>query len=221
MPKGPRKTTGEIGSTIITQTERGMTAELNSVMLPADKEGLERYFAERFVEQFNADRPLGPDVLISNLTQNGTADLDFSVSSSFADYLELAELNPQSEAFGRAALRTGKLNVYEYAKWIFFRVIKSKARKYGEVASRTVLLLFVTHWQFYPSDRVIECLNSLVVHNGCTFAAVFVLMTNGSDLRLLKPVHPYSGPHPRRPRDYEGFTLTNLPPGHHSWALEG
>jgi hypothetical protein len=113
--------------------------------LPVDKEGLERYFAERFVEQFNVDRLLGPDVVISNVTQNGTADLDFSISSAVADYLELAELNPRSEAFGRAALRTGKLNVYQYARWVFFRVIQSKAKKYGNVASRTVLLLFVTH----------------------------------------------------------------------------
>ena len=132
---------------------------------------------------------------------------------------QLAELNPRSEAFGRAAYITGKLNVYEYARWIFFRVIKKKSRGYGVTAKRTILLLYVTHWQFYPSDRIVECLNSLARQNGCDFAAVFAMMTNGSDLRVLKPVHPYLGPSLPAPSSYSGFTLTNLEPGHHSWAI--
>ena len=220
MIKGPKKSTGEIGATKITQTAEGPRAEIIPTTLPSDKEGLEKFFAERFVEQFNADRPLGPRTAILDLVQNDTSDLDFSIKSPDADYLELAELNPRSQRFGRAAYRTGKINVYEYAHWIFFRVIRKKARSYGVTAGRTILLLYVTHWQFYPNERIIECLNSLVRQNGCDFAAVFAMLTNGSDLRILKPVHPYLGPSLPAPSKYSGFTFTNLEPGHCSWRID-
>lgn len=219
MTKSPKKNTGEIGSTRITQTADGPSAEIIPSTLPSDKEGLERFFAERFVEQFNVGRPLGPQITIADIVQNDTSDLDYSIKSPVADYLELAELNPRSETFGRAAYRTGKINVYEYARWIFFRLVKKKAHSYGATSRRTILLLYVTHWQFYPSERVIECLNSLVHHNDCDFAAVFAMLTNGSDLRVLKQVHPYLGPALPAPSKYSGFTLTNLEPGHSSWSI--
>lgn len=219
--KRPRKNTGEIGVTKITQAADRLDAEVIPVSLPSDKEGLERFFAVRFVDQFNVARPLGPQTAISGLIQNDTSDLDFAIECQIADYLELAELNPMSQPFGRAAYKTGKINVYDYARWVFFRVISKKARNYGVTAGRTILLLYVTHWQFYPSDRTIECLNSMVSYNGCAFAAVFVMLTNGSDLRILRPVHPYAGPTLPAPSKYAGFTLTNLEPGRHSWQVDG
>jgi len=197
-----------------------MHAEQIQVPLPDDKAQLEKFFAERFVEQFNSESPLGSDVSISDVRQNETYDLDFSINCRIADYLELAELAPLNQEFGRASHRTGRLNIYTYARWIFFRVIKKKSRSYGIIARRTILLLYVTHWQFYPSERVVECLNSLVQHNGCDFAAVFVILTNGSDLRVLRPIHPYVGPPLRAPRAYEGFTLRNLEPGQFSWSID-
>lgn len=120
MSNRPRKSTGEIGVTRLTQTGDGQRADLISTLLPNDKEGLKKFFAELFIKQFNANRPLGPTITILNPVQNDTSDLDFAIESEVADYLELAELNPRSEAFGRAAYRTGKLGVYEYARWIFF-----------------------------------------------------------------------------------------------------
>jgi hypothetical protein len=67
------------------------------------------------------------------------------------------------------------------------------------------------------SVRVIECLKSFVWHQGCEFAAVFVLLTNGSDLRVIEQIHPYVGGRLRAPSDYEGFTFKNLEPGRHTW----
>ncbi|HYM98377.1 MAG TPA: hypothetical protein VET25_01440, partial [Aestuariivirgaceae bacterium] len=90
----------------------GQVAELIPTVLPDDKEGLEEFFAKRFIEQFNHTLPLGAGVCIENPKQNDTSDLDFSITCPAADYLELAELSPQSEAFGRSALRDGRLNAY-------------------------------------------------------------------------------------------------------------
>src|SRR5258708_4592239 len=194
MPSAPRKTSGEIGTTKITVTPNDSTAEIVHTELPIEKEGLENFFASRFVTAFNETLPLGPHQ-ITGLKQNDTGDLDFDISCRVADYMELAELNPRSEAFGRSALRDGKLNVYHYAKWIFHRLIKKKSISYGSVvAGRTILLLYATHWQFLPSERVTECIRSHIQVHGCEFAAVFLLMTDGNDLRVLAPAHPFTGP---------------------------
>lgn len=220
MSKPPTKTSGEIGTTIVTETPEGATAELVHTELPIDKEGLEHFFGSRFVTTFNETRPLGPNVEITGLQQNDTSDLDFKITCDAADYMELAELNPRSEAFGRSALRNGKLNVYDYAKWIFNRLIKKKARSYGSaLANRTILLLYATHWQFLPSERVVECIRSYIQIHSCDFAAVFVLMTDGRDLRVLTPAHPFNGLKLPKPSDYAGFNYWNLPPGQSSWTI--
>ncbi|MEJ2378847.1 MAG: hypothetical protein P8Y71_26835 [Pseudolabrys sp.] len=153
MSKIPRKSTRDIGPTKITATPQGQVSEINHTELPETKEELEAYFATRFVAQFNIDSPLGERILINDLKQNDTYDLDFSIKSAIADYLELAELNPRSEPFGRSAYRTCKLNVYEYARCIYFRIITRKARDYGETASRTILLLYFTHWHFFQASK--------------------------------------------------------------------
>jgi hypothetical protein len=214
----PKKPTGEIGGTRITAGPDGQTAEIMHADLPESKEQLEATFANIFVQAFNEQRPLGPDVQISNLMQNQTNDLDFSILSSFADYIELAELNPRSEAFGRTALKTGVFNVYEYARWIFWRIIRKKARLYGQLSQRAILLLYVTHWQFVTSQRINECLKSFSQNDGCNFAAVFILLTNGSDLRAIELVHPYAGPPLPAPSKYSGFKFQNFEPGRHSWT---
>ncbi len=220
MRKLPIKTSGEIGSTTITATPEGQTAEIVHTELPLTKEGLEQFFGSRFVTTFNETRPLGEFVDITNLEQNDTNDLDFKITCTAADYMELAELNPRSETFGRYALRDGKLNVYEYAKWIFNRLIKKKALSYGPaVASRTILLVYVTYWQFRPSERVIECIQSHIQVHGCTFAAVFVLVTNGNDLRVLALAHPVNLWKLAKPSAYAAFKYWNLPPGQSTWTI--
>jgi hypothetical protein len=45
------------------------------------------------------------------------------------------------------------------------------------------------------------------------------MLTNGSDLRVLKLVHPYAGPPLPAPTAYSGFTLRNLAPGAHTWKI--
>lgn len=214
MTKKPAKRTGEIGSTLVTPSPTGTTAVIIHAELPSIKENLETFFATLFVATFNQAKPLGPDVTISNLVQNDTSDLDFTITSSVADYLELAELNPQSEPFGRSAIKTGELNVYDYAKWIFLKIIRRKDIKYGPIITRRAfLLLYATHWQFLIADPVIECLRSHVQGSGCGFAGVFILKTNGSDLNVIETVHPYFGPKFPKPSAYSRVKYFNLEPG--------
>lgn len=219
--KGPKKAVGEIGPTKITAGPDGHKAEIIHTDLPQQKEALETFFAEQFQADFNATRPLGQVVEIKSLVQNDTSDLDFKIDCGAAKYLELAELNPRSEPFGREMYRTGKFNVYEYAHWIYFRVIRKKQRSYGPDLSRNVILLvYVTHWQFLPSQSTFECVRSLCAKEGCDFVAVFVLLTDGQSLQHTEIVHPYSGPPLRKPSDFSGVACTNLSPGNHQWKVD-
>jgi hypothetical protein len=223
MTKRHKKRIGELGITKVTGHAGGnQTAEIISAPLPSNKEQLECLFATKFIEQFNTEKPLGVNCTIAAPKQNDTGDLDFRIDCSLADYLELAELNPQSEAFGREALRTGRFNIYTYARWIWLKLIKAKQRSYGaQTAGRTILLLYSTHWQFFPTDKVPECLISTLALEGCQFASIFILQTNTVDLTIIKKLWPYEGPRPRRPKDYAGFTGTNLPPGQTEWKIDG
>ncbi len=216
----PEKSTGEIGATLITSGLDGDEARVIHVELPTNKEELEAYFASRFMEEFNRALLMGPGCTIASIKQNDTTDLDFQIECTGAKYLELAELNPRSEEFGRAAYRTGRLSVYDYARWIFFRIMRKKGKAYGKVAGETFLLLYSTHWQFLPSERVAECARSHVQTHGCAFAGVFMLLTNGSDLMRIEKLHPIGSERLPKPTAFEPFKLFNLEPGKTKWEID-
>jgi hypothetical protein len=209
----PKKSSGQIGPTKITTGPQGNLAEYLPVSLPDDKEELEKYFADVFVQRFNELLPLGPDIVIAKYVQNDTSDLDFCVECPIADYLELAELNPRSEIFGRHAFRSGRLRVHEYARWIYFSLIAKKQRAYGATAKRTMLLLYCSHWQFFAHELLIQCLTARCKAVGVELSAVFCVSTNGQGLVLLDKVWPPDAAPIRRPKDFKSFEYVNLPPG--------
>ncbi|NEX92991.1 hypothetical protein [Caulobacter sp. 17J65-9] len=217
----PKRTTGEIGGTKIVSDENGIeTATLIPVDLPTGKEALEKFFADIFVDAFNSQLPLGPGASISKITQKDTSDLDFAIECPAADYLELAELTPLDQEFGRAMRRTGKFNMYTYARWIYLRVIKKKQIKYGpSLAKRVFLLLYVNDTMFMPTQQTIMCIQSLCARDGCDFSGVFILLTNGSDLRFIEMVVPYSGPSLPPPKAFDR-PAANLVPGQASWVVD-
>lgn len=197
----PKKPSGEIGLTKITATSGGQKAELIPVTLPEDKEGLERYFADRFIFQLNKDDALGNKITI--IQQNDTSDLDFNISGSPANYLELAEVAPYSEEFGRSALSGKEIRVYDYSKWIWKQIIGKKQERYGEVCKNTILLLYITRWEFFISQTVLHCLIWTLKNKGCHFHAVYLMQSGGEDLNLVYSLYPNSlaPDHPRKFKD--------------------
>lgn len=215
-----KRRVGEIGSTIIYDDSEGNPiAEICSISLPTNKEELEAYFANRFISISNEKELLGENFIINNAKQNDTSDLDFTIDCASAKYLELAELTPLSESFGREAIKNGQIEVYEYSKWIWQRVILAKSDSYGEVAKDVLLLLYVTHWQFFTSDGLIACLSSTLSSKGCKFAAVVILETNGKDLNQPFVVYPTKEVNLPPPRKFKGAKYWNLPPGNSSWTI--
>lgn len=216
----PRKASGQLGPTRISTSPQGPVAEYQHVELPTDKEALEAYFALPFVRAFNDIKPLGDDVSIDAVTQNDTSDLDFNIVCNAADYLELAELNPRSEAFGRRAFETGSHNVHEYAHWIYSKIINKKQKAYGATAHRTLLLLYSTHWQFLPGDSLIACVKSWCARGGVDFAGVFILNMIAGNHPIVETIHPNLGPPPPSPNAFKKLRYWNLPPGNASWSID-
>ena len=87
----------------------------------------------------------------------------------------MAELNPllPRSSVAPPIGRPG-FDVYAYAKWIYFRIVAHKQRRYGAVATRTIPVLYVTHWQFIPSQSTVDCLaifapSEVVSSRACLF----------------------------------------------------
>jgi hypothetical protein len=196
-----RKPSGEIGITKITATQDGQRAELLSVDLPEDKEGLEKYFADRFVSQLNRDGTLEDKIVIES--QNDTTDLDFNITGSPAKYLELAEIAPYSEDVGKSALEGQWISVYDFSKWIWRQLIEKKQSRYGDVSKDTILLLYTARWEFFISQSVLHSLIWTLQNKGCCFHAVYLMQAGGEDLNLVYCLYPnnYPADHPRKFRE--------------------
>jgi hypothetical protein len=204
-----KKPSGEIGVTRLTISDGGQHAELIPVPLPTDKEGLERYFADRFLAKLNATPEYGATITIKK--QSDTSDLDFIISGSTSRYLELAEIAPYSEEFGKSALQERSINVYEYSKWIWTKIILKKQNKYGSVCGNTMLLLYVTRWEFLLSELVKECLVWTLQAKGCLFHSVYLLHAGGDDLNLVDQLHR-SSKTARAARHFKECEYFNLNP---------
>jgi hypothetical protein len=217
----PKKQTGEIGPTLITAGADGkQQAQIISTPLPSDKEGLEKFFADKFVEAFNRQDPFSDGAKIVDRVQHDTSDLDFLLKGlRVAKYLELAEVNPRSEEFGRSMHASGVANVFECASWICENIVFAKMQKYGATTSgETILLLYSTWSEFLLSQGIMDCVRGLIQGRSCTFAGVFVLITNGQDLIFLETMHPSKARLP--PASYKDTKMQNLEPGKTEWAIE-
>ena len=101
------RNSGDVGPHRISVGPAGTILEHHSVKLSSQKEELEAFFCLPFVEAFNRELPFGPTVQISNPIQRDTSDLDYTIECQIAEYLELAETTPMTEAWGRATMESG------------------------------------------------------------------------------------------------------------------
>lgn len=219
--KKPKKPPTTLGATRISVGPGQTTsAEYIDDGIPTDKESRELHFAHLFVDSFNRQLPLGPDVKIRSYAQNDTSDLDFSNDCSSAEYLELATINPLSDEFGREIAENGKINVQQLCDWIYEHLIARKASKYGELSDRAFLLLYPEKWQFILSDSIGTCLAGLCRKKGVRFAGVFTLMAGPPGLVILRTVAPIDGDLPD-PGELSGRVLWNHQPGKSEHKIEG
>lgn len=155
------------------------------------KEEVEKVYAEVFVKEFNRTLPLGLGMFVKITKQNDTSELDFDVESPFANYLELAELSPFGEEWARA-LRAGKrVWVPTIVKWIWNSIVWKKSEKYGaDLAKKTILLLYPTHYEFTLSLATEDMLRSVFRERRSYFAAVFYVDRLDGRCMSFKTLYP-------------------------------
>ncbi|MBY5841417.1 hypothetical protein J3P71_03950 [Rhizobium leguminosarum] len=204
-----KRKSGDMGFGRVTVTPEEAKFEYASTKLPEVKEPLEAFYGDRFIAKFNEQRPLGDGVQIIVKKQNDTSDLDYEIDCQIADYLELAELTPLSEPWGRETFKTGSANIYEFGKWAWQSVIDAKAKKYGDISRQTILLLYATHWQFMANEGLLDLLRSTLQKQGNPFAAVAYIMVIGETESFISMIAPY-GKRMRTPQHFRGQIQHNI-----------
>ena len=204
-----KRNTGDLGPFIITNTNGKATIKHQSAPLPTNKEELEAFFGDKFVSAFNKQKPFGETVAITSSQQLGTENLDYRIECEKADYLELAEITPLTEEWGREALKSGVIDIYQMGKWTWQEIIGKKAVKYGDLCRRTFLLLYSTHPSLLASQNLFDLLRSTLQDKGCPFAGVFYELVIGGDTAFIEVLAPWKDKMPA-PRTFKGMKLQNL-----------
>ena len=223
MP-GKKKTPSKPKTTLgVTKISVGPDGEQSATYIPDDiptqKEERELHYAEAFIRKFNTDLPFGPEVTIDNRTQNDTSDIDFNIECQKAVYLELAAIKPLTEIFGKDILKTGKVEIFELARWIYEKLIRRKFEKYGELSGQVFLLIYPEDWQFLLNGSVLTCVASLCKKRGCDFSGVFSIMLNPMELVIMDVLYPNNATLPN-PEDFKGKHYWNLAPGQSGWTIK-
>ena len=211
----PKKPSGEIGITKISGNGLTTCAQLLPVQLPETKEELELYFAERFLTQFNHEARVEK---VSIVSQNDTSDLDFVISGSSANFLELAEISPYGKPFVTEVSDGYWVKVYDFSKWIWEEIISKKSDKYGKLSNDVILLLYGTNWKHYVCQEVLHSLIWTLRNKGCRFHSVFLLQSAGSSQDLLYKLFP-SDQSADPARKFRDTKYLNYRPGVNSWNL--
>lgn len=199
-----KKPTGDIGPIRVSPTE-GL--EWHKIDFPAAKEDVEKYIAQRFVEEANKNRP--ERFRFTNLTQNPEQDLDFTVYvAGQSMYLELLEIAPL-ERGGYDTATTGH-NSYDMAKWIL-KKIRNKGRRQVPESKRS-LLLYTTHWSFHFSDTTVALLQYWLLEKHFGYMEINIYLPMDTEMGIIKPLVPISAKHfvdfdPENYRDKQVFNL--------------
>lgn len=91
------------------------------------------------------------DYWVTSVRKNELDDFDFSVETTDGPkIIELMEIAPLEDVEGGHEAAPSKHDNYEFAEWIFGKILE-KSRKYrGSADDSLILLTYVTDWKFWP-----------------------------------------------------------------------
>lgn len=179
----PRKPTGEIGTTKISNSG----ADFEKIPFPTDKESIEVMISNMFVEHFPKEEkaffnPYNP-------TKNAENDFDFTISTDTGSkQLELMEYAPIEQLHGKYQLAPNEYLAGDFADDFFNRIMKKSVRYAGQ--KNIILLTYFTHWAFIPSDSVIGLLQWMLITSKHSFERVFLVMPFDRTFGLTKMIYP-------------------------------
>jgi hypothetical protein len=194
----PKKPTGQITGAKIEIGPSGVTGGVTAHAFPTQKDEIEQHIIDLWR---NAMINAGASAL--KVTQNKENDFDFTVESvGGTAYLDLVEIVYPKGLGTPYKGGTLEINFGKFAEHVRSIVLKKSAH-YGQQKGRPIdLLLYVTHFHFWPSPIVVPLIQHSLATTHHVFENVFLVVPfpDGEiNLRVLFPSRdPLQGQDPAK-----------------------
>lgn len=172
MMKGPtKKPTGNIG-VIVLDPEKGTTT-FKAVKFPKTKEEIEEFIVKPFIRS-GRDSGLFNFQLKDDPIRNETDDFDFTLPTVEGQkYLELMEVAPLEHIQGTYEDALNFYNEYDFAKYIYQKLLNKSNRYKGSTDIDINLLVYVTDWKFVLSRTIIALIQYWTLQEEHCFEGIF------------------------------------------------
>ena len=215
-PYKPRKPTGLTGPVHISFEGTQPTATFLPLDFPTSKAEVESLIAETFLSV--ASRQSVLPFAVIQITKNPTDDYDFTLNTSTGQrHLELLEVAPREHMSSGHQQAPSSYNPYDFAQAILQEILTKSSRYDTATVSRTVLLLYETHWTFAPSVEALGLLQYFTLRQAPRFERIYWYHPIGRDDGIVEFVYPTPAEHWKGfdPESWRDVKVHNLDP--HEW----
>jgi hypothetical protein len=167
----PIKPVGKTGVMTVTAGLSGGQTTFKKLDFPRTKEEIEEFIVKGFLKAAREANLLSASVSASQNEQN-SFDFLLLFNGDGKKYMELMEIAPLEHLRGTYDSAPASYKPYDFASYIFEKVMKKSAH-YGSVNAGLILLLYITAWQFVLSQTVIALLQFWLTHTEHKFEGVY------------------------------------------------
>lgn len=187
----PKKPSGIIGPVVLKATLQGLLGGLEKIKFSSAKEDIERFIADLWAREI---RRTGGSILdVKQNSDQNDFDLTIELPGGFV-FLDLVEVIYRDSKGRPYDNDDVQVKVFDFAEQIRDTVLK-KSRHYGKVNSRPIhLLLYVTHWRFWPIELVVRLAQYLLLQTPPITENVFLLMPLDSEAAVCRVLFPSENP---------------------------
>lgn len=171
MKSPPKKPTGDIG-VIVIDPGKG-TVTYDPVKFPVTKVEIEEFIVKPFIHSGRSSG-LFNFQLKGDPIRNELDDFDFTLPTKGGKkYLELMEVAPLEHIQGTYENAPNSYNEFDFAKYIYQKIIGKSNRYRGSTEIDINLLIYVTHWTFVLSKNIIALLQYWTLQDEHCFKDIF------------------------------------------------
>jgi hypothetical protein len=167
----PHKPTGVSGSTKIDFSPEKILIEPQPIQFPTVKEEIEELMVQGFLNVVSKEKLIQEPI---NYEQNKQDDFDFTLETiEGKKALELMEIAPLEHLRGQYNQAPEQYVPYDFAKYIFNKIMKKSIRYTTSVENGLWLLVYATDFRFMLSNTVIGLLQFWTVKNPHSFERIY------------------------------------------------
>jgi hypothetical protein len=168
----PRKPTDKSGQTRMSAGPTGASAEFQPLAFPTNKSEIEDLIVRLFIPASARWLPFRVD----SYSPNEEKDFDFSLATSAGPKtLDLVEVAFLRESGGSYQAVRSSYKPYEFAQNVLNLILKKSAHYGGRPPNGLHLLLYITHWAFFPDQTTLALLQYWSLKSGHGFEGIYWL----------------------------------------------